>query len=229
MLEHSPDSAPAATPDSKPVLRRKFLACRKALAPAEIATCGERLRAQAADSAALPEIARLGRGHTLAAYVSMGSEIPTLPLLGDVLARGARLLVPRLGTGRQIGWSYMDATDELASPGTRRPDEPAAAPVLGLDALAAADVILVPAFFIDEEGFRLGRGAGWYDRALTHRSASAAIIGVVYPWETSARNRAAATDRAAATTPLPRALPRDPHDVPVDIVLTPDDVTRLRD
>ena len=55
---------------------------------------------------------------------------------------------------------------------------------------------------------RLGRGAGWYDRALLHASPQATIIGVCWPWEANVHD-----------------LPRDPHDVPVGGILTPESLT----
>ena len=69
----------------------------------------------------------------------------------------------------------------------------------------------VPAFAVDEHGFRLGRGGGWYDRALLRRSATARVIAVCWPWET--------TD----TT-----VPHEPHDIPVDGTLTPDGYHAVR-
>ncbi|MCI1983349.1 MAG: 5-formyltetrahydrofolate cyclo-ligase [Bifidobacteriaceae bacterium] len=214
MSERNADSTTVVPHDSKSALRKKFLAHRLTLPQAEITACGEQLRVRG------NKISEITQAKTLAAYVSMGSEIPTLPLLNDVLARGTRVLVPRLGTGRQIGWSYMESSERLVPQGAHRPEEPADAPVVGLDELNTADVILVPAFFIDAEGFRLGRGAGWYDRALLHRRANAVVIGIAYPWET-------ASEEPKDDEALPRLLPRDPHDIPVGMVLTPAGVTRL--
>ena len=73
------------------------------------------------------------------------------------------------------------------------------------DALGEASLILVPALAVDRSGHRLGRGAGWYDRALEWRSPEATAVAVCWPWE---------------VTDAP--LPRGPHDVPVDAALTPD-------
>ena len=42
---------------------------------------------------------------TAACYVSMGTEISTMPLLSLFAQRGVRTLVPRLGSGAQIGWT----------------------------------------------------------------------------------------------------------------------------
>lgn len=141
---------------------------------------------------------------TVGAYVSMGTEIETRPLLSALSARGARVLVPRLGSGREIGWSVMNSIDDLASagPGGRRPDEPTSA-VLRPPAIADADIILVPALGVDRRGFRLGRGAGWYDRALALCKPSCLLVAVCWPWEITDSD-----------------LPREAHDIPVDATLT---------
>ncbi|KAB7790915.1 5-formyltetrahydrofolate cyclo-ligase [Bifidobacterium leontopitheci] len=173
---------------------------------------------------------------TVAAYVSMGSEIPTLPLLAALLDDGARLLVPRLGSGLDIGWSELPdltrlhdvttggctrradagiaravtATQTAVARPSHRPQEPDTV-TLPAEALLGADLILVPAFAVDGNGTRLGRGGGWYDRALTFRRPDVPVIAVCWPWE-------------CAAGPLPRL----PHDRPVDGMLTPDGFRMLR-
>jgi 5-formyltetrahydrofolate cyclo-ligase len=81
--------------------------------------------------------------------------------------------------------------------------------VLGAEALANADVILVPALAVDTRGYRVGLGGGWYDRALKHARPDAVTVGLVYPDEVY-----------DATT---RPLPNEPHDIPLDIIATTED------
>ncbi len=157
------------------------------------------------------EAALVRPGSTVAAFVSMGSEIPMAPLLETLFDMDCRVLVPRLGAGMDIGWSELDGIDGLreqrnadGSVNTHRPQEPDNA-ADGPEALAKAELIIVPAFAVDEHGFRLGRGGGWYDRALTHRNATASVIAVCWPWE-----------------PTDTTVPHEPHDIPVDGTLTPD-------
>ena len=66
-------------------------------------------------------------------------------------------------------------------------------------------MIILPALMVDERGTRLGRGGGWYDRALTRRAAGIPVIAVCWPWEIS-----------------PAPLPHETHDLPVDGVLSPE-------
>lgn len=148
----------------------------------------------------------LAAGSTVAAYVSMGHEVPTTPTLDDWRARGLDILVPRLGSGLEIGWGYYGGSKALqamprTTTGGLRPAEPDGC-VFGPERLARAEVILIPAFAVDSQLFRLGRGAGWYDRALLHRSPRAVLLAVCWPWEMT-------------TQPLPR----NAHDIPVDHVI----------
>ncbi|WP_368117506.1 5-formyltetrahydrofolate cyclo-ligase, partial [Bifidobacterium adolescentis] len=93
---------------------------------------------------------------------------------------------------------------------THRPQEPENA-AEGPEVLTSAELIIVPAFAVDEHGFRLGRGGGWYDRALEHRSSTARVVAVCWPWE-----------------PTDETVPHEPHDIPVDGVLTPDGYADVR-
>lgn len=175
-------------------------------------------------------------GSTVAAYVSMGSEIETRPLLRWLLAHGCHVLVPRLGSGLEIGWGILDSLESLrsmdvedgangtgGSPSTvhhksdepptstvhHRPDEPNGT-VLPPEALEEADLVIAPALAVDPQGNRLGRGAGWYDRALARRKPGCPLIAVCWPWEV-----------------LDTDLPAEPHDVPANGVLTPEGYRRL--
>jgi 5-formyltetrahydrofolate cyclo-ligase len=64
------------------------------------------------------------------------------------------------------------------------------------------DLIVVPVLAFDSGNYRLGLGAGFYDRFLADQL-HALTIGLAYRW---AR--------------LSEDLPREPHDVPLDRILT---------
>lgn len=197
----------------KGALRRRALARRRLTGLEERREAGESLARRFPAQLLAP-------GATVAAYVSMGSEIETRPLLEWLLAQGCRVLVPRLGSGLEIGWSALGSVDALrpadgiasADSGKQhhRPDEPKA-DVLPPEALGEADLIIAPALAVDMHGVRLGRGAGWYDQALSWRKTGCPLIAVCWPWEVSESN-----------------LPSEPHDVPADGVLTPEGYRRFR-
>ncbi|KFI63749.1 5-formyltetrahydrofolate cyclo-ligase [Bifidobacterium cuniculi] len=206
----SPEPAETAAA-SKRVLRHAAYPLRRAKEAAE------RLRAGEACTRLLRAQPAYVRAADIACYVSMGTEVSTTPLLAAMLADGKRVLVPRLGSGMEIGWSALegegalDALRAVDSPHLR-PDEPDL-PVLGPEALADCTLVVLPALAVDGRGIRLGRGGGWYDRALRWRAPEAELVALVWPWEFDAR----------------RDLPHGAHDVPVDAVLTPDAFIGLGD
>lgn len=140
----------------------------------------------------------------VAAYAARSSEPGTTPLLDRLSRRGAKVLLPVLGAGLQRQWAYLTSTDELEVRAPGRPPEP---PGLALEAeaLAEADVVLVPALAVDSSGARLGHGGGWYDRVLDHVRPGVPIIAMVFPSEVyDAEHR----------------LPQEAHDKHVDAVAT---------
>ncbi|MDR2281391.1 MAG: 5-formyltetrahydrofolate cyclo-ligase [Gordonia sp. (in: high G+C Gram-positive bacteria)] len=139
-------------------------------------------------------------GDTVAAYVAVGDEPGGTAMLDALVDRGLRVLLPVVPAGAPtaLQWGEFRGEDALVH---GRWDLLEPADSLGVDAVAEARAILVPAIGADRAGGRLGRGAGYYDRTLdaTH----APIIAVVYDDE------------------LLESIPQEPNDVPVDWVLTP--------
>lgn len=146
----------------------------------------------AAHAAALP-------GRTLTGFVGTGGEVPTLPLLDALVAEGRRVLLPVTLEDMTLDWADYAGPDALA-PARLGLLEPTG-PRLGPAAIADAEAILVPALAVDRAGRRLGQGGGCYDRALPHTTGR--VIAVV------------------ADDEVLDAVPTEPHDLPVDAVLTP--------
>ncbi len=112
----------------------------------------------------------LRRAATVAAYVGVGSEPATGPLLAGLRAAGRRVLLPVLLPDLDLDWAVHTSGADLA-PAPRGLLEPQG-PRLGPDAVATADVVLVPGLAVSPAGLRLGRGGGSYDRALLRVPAS---------------------------------------------------------
>jgi len=146
----------------------------------------------AAHAAALP-------GRTLTGFVGTGGEVPTLPLLDALVVEGRRVLLPVTLEDMTLDWADYTGPGDLA-PARLGLLEPTG-PRLGPAAIADAEAILVPALAVDRAGRRLGQGGGCYDRALPH--ATGRVIAVV------------------ADDEVLDAVPTEPHDLPVDAVLTP--------
>lgn len=180
----------------KKQLRRAMIARRDALPAAE----RERLtRELLGRVVALPEY----RGaRSVLTTMSIGSEWSTREFLERAVADGKTIVLPRVSEPPR----HLDiyAVEDLARdlvPGVWDIPEPDPARCRQL-AIDAVDFALVPALAVDRDGYRLGYGAGFFDGLLAQRRL-----------------------RPYCVTALPRdfvleRLPREPHDVAIDRVLS---------
>ncbi|MGP3949198.1 5-formyltetrahydrofolate cyclo-ligase [Streptomyces sp. 7N604] len=189
----------------KAELRRDLLAVRAGLTVDDVSGTEAALARQALE---LPELAG---ARTVGAYVSVGREPGTRALLDALRARGVRVLLPVLLEDNDLDWGAYEGRERLvaARRGLLEPDGPR----LGPGAITAADAVLLPGLAVDERGMRLGRGGGSYDRVLARLAAAGAdpaLVVLLYANEVVVR------------------VPEEPHDHPVDAVVTPDGVRRFR-
>lgn len=176
-----------------------------ALARRDMLTTAEKQQAAEAIAAHVLAQPALRSARRVAAYVSMASEPGTGPLLQGLLDRGVEVIVPISLPDHTLDWVVHepDATGTVSALGITEPDGPR----LGSDALNSADLLIVPALAVDHAGNRLGRGAGYYDRALEHSTALRCAL--LFAGE------------------IVEALPHDDFDVPVHMAITPTGVFRV--
>ena len=173
-------------------LRERSLASRRARPEAE--------RATAAAAVATTLLRGLAAVRAFAAYVPEETEPGYGRLPAAYTQLGARVLLPVVpAAGAELAWAVD--TGRLA-PGRFGLLEPVG-PRLGPTAIGTADVVVVPALAVDRTGVRLGRGGGYYDRALGHARAGALIVAVVFDDE------------------FVDEVPAEPHDHRVHAVVTP--------
>ncbi|MCR8946755.1 5-formyltetrahydrofolate cyclo-ligase [Streptomyces bacillaris] len=189
--------SPVQVPE-KASLRRELLAARALLSTEDVTAAATALASRAL---ALPELAD---ARTVAAYVSVGREPGTRALLDALRERGVRVLLPVLLPDNDLDWAVYGGAEHLlpAGRGLLEPDGDR----LGPAAVVEADAVLLPGLAVDGAGMRLGRGGGSYDRVLARLSAAGAdpaLIVLLYADEVVAR------------------VPVEPHDHPVDAVVTP--------
>ncbi|MEW2510812.1 5-formyltetrahydrofolate cyclo-ligase [Streptomyces sp. NPDC046870] len=192
----------------KRAFRREFLGVRNRLTADDVRVAGRALAERALE---LPELAR---GRTVAAYVSVGGEPGTLDLMDALRARGVRVLLPVLLPDNDLDWGEYAGPDSLAPVrhGGRMALLEPSGPRLGPDAVADADVVLLPGLAVDARGTRLGRGGGSYDRVLARLERTGArplLVVLLYDTEVVAR------------------VPAETHDRPVHAVVTPSGVRRF--
>jgi 5-formyltetrahydrofolate cyclo-ligase len=191
----APDATRSAVAVEKARLRRAVLDRRAARSADERAAAGAALAQQIGDLAA-----SLG-ARVVAAYVAVGSEPATGPAIDRLRAAGVTVLLPIVASATADGallWAAYEGGEALrAGPFGLR--EPTGDPLP--DGLATADLVVVPALLVDRRGVRLGRGGGYYDRALAGVAAPA--YAVVHDDE------------------IVPALPYEPHDVLIRGAVTP--------
>ncbi|WP_040338030.1 5-formyltetrahydrofolate cyclo-ligase, partial [Candidatus Blastococcus massiliensis] len=137
---------------------------------------------------------------TLAAHVPAETE-PGHGRLPEVFGRlGARVLLPVVSAQEpELSWAVDTGQLTPGRFGLLEPDGPR----LDATALGTAEVVVVPALAVARDGVRLGRGGGYYDRALRHARQGAVLVAVVFDDE------------------LLDELPSEPHDRRVTAVVTP--------
>ena len=163
---------------AKSALRERLLARRRERSDAE--------RAAAAAAIATALLARLAAVRTFAAYVPDETEPGHGRLPAAFTGLGARVLLPVVpDEGHELAWAVDSG--HLA-PGRFGLLEPVG-PRLGPTAIGPADVVVVPALAVARDGVRLGRGGGYYDRALRHTRPGAVLVALVFDDEL--RRRAA--------------------------------------
>jgi 5-formyltetrahydrofolate cyclo-ligase len=200
----SPQSLPdpvSNTGVAKLALRDQLLTARRRRPLAEV---GEDARAIADHLLAAPEVRRAA---TVACYVSVGTEPGTTALLDRLAASGKRVILPVLLPDNDLDWAEYHGETSLA-PAGRGLLEPMS-PRLGVEAVATADVVLVPGLAVSPTGQRLGRGGGSYDRVLARVPVGTFTCILLY------------ADEAGV------AVPTEPHDRTVTAAATPEGITRF--
>lgn len=137
--------------------------------------------------------------HTVLTYVSLPIEIDTLALIARALEDGKRVAVPRcVENTKRMEFYYISGMESLA-PQTFGVLEPVRERCELLQ-VHEGSICIVPALAYDRAGYRLGYGAGYYDRFLS--AYAAPKIGVTY------------------TQNLRKKLWHGRFDVPVDLIVT---------
>ncbi len=134
-------------------------------------------------------------------YHSLPDELPTRRFLKKWGAR-KHFYLPRVnGVNLQV-LPYDESRLEL---GAFHIEEPTGNDMVDPESL---ELVVVPAVAYDRKGNRLGRGKGFYDRLLG--SIRAAKVGIGYHFQ------------------LIDEIPVEPHDVPMDMVITPEETVVIR-
>ncbi len=164
-------------------------------------------RRSAAACRLLCETKEYRRAEVVMLFLSTPQEVDTTQLALQAWADDKRVLAPRVAWDQRrmlpIEIQSLASGVEDGYMGVREPLEGLPVPV------ADIDLVVVPGLAFDEEGNRLGRGRGFYDRFLSHpdfRGVSCAL---------------------ALEDQVVDAIPIGPSDVRVDMLVTDQKVRRF--
>jgi len=140
-------------------------------------------------------------------FLPMPDEPDTMPIVRAALDAGKTVLLPKVipETGEMIACPVTDPSADT-TPGTYGILEPVS------DAAAEVsriDFCLVPARAFDRTGARLGRGAGYYDRFMASPHFRALRCGIAF------------------ASQVLDSIPCEPHDLPVQVIVTSEEVIRV--
>lgn len=179
-------------PPTKQQIRHAMLEKRQALSDEERAAAAVSLRVRLASA--------VGKGLAVAGYAPIRGELDVLPALEALFGKGHVLGLPVSGEGREMPlifrrWQPGDALVRgkynVQEPGDDAPE-------------FRPDLVLVPLVAFDERGYRIGYGAGYYDRtihALRQAAKPPRFVGVAHVFQRVAQ------------------VPAEPHDERLDEVI----------
>lgn len=183
--------------------RRQALARRDRLSAAERAAASRRIAVRVAS---LPEMEQARR---IFCFVSFRTEVDTRPIIDWAREHGREIVVPRiLGPRNMEAAACADPEADLV-PGPWDIPQPH-------EGIAAChpetiDAALVPGVAFDARGGRIGYGGGFYDTFMGSLRPGVPRIGLAFEAQL-----------------LPR-ITAEPHDLPVDMVITDERVIRVAD
>ncbi len=177
--------------DDLDALRREMRARRRDLPPARRAVADRLINRHLADL-----VTELGAS-SVSSYLATDGE-PDLSAFHEACAGAVvTVAVPVMGADRTLEFRPLGghplAVNSVGIP------EPQTTDVVELGSL---DVVVTPLVLFDGAGNRVGRGGGWYDRALANRRADQRLVGVAYHFQQRP------------------AVPTHAGDVPLDMVVT---------
>ncbi|WP_050927602.1 5-formyltetrahydrofolate cyclo-ligase [Aestuariivita boseongensis] len=155
-------------------------------------------------SALLSEVLAGYRGMPLSGYMPIRTEIDPLPAMAEAAAHGPVGVPVIQGAGQPLLFSRWE-------PDAPMKEGPFGALIPARDDFFEPEIVIVPLVAFDGQGGRLGYGGGFYDRTLELLRARRATLAIGFAF---------AAQEA-------EALPLEPTDQPLDMIVTERDVRQF--
>ena len=186
-------------------LRKKVLSDRDQMSTADIT------RASAVISSEIFDLEPFKDARVIAAYMSFGSEFLTDGFVDESLRLGKILVLPRVDkvSGSLSFHKWNGEINQLSEGrwGIREPNPL----ICELIQVSMIDFVLVPGVAFTNDGFRLGYGGGYYDRTLEGLRARGPVLAIGFAFNAQQAD----------------ALPLEPTDQPLDMIVTEDRIVPL--
>lgn len=179
-------------------LREERLAAREALSEQERSVLDERITQK------LLVTSEYSEATTVLTYVSVSSEVSTRMFIECALRDGKTVAAPRCLPGHCLEFVAIASLKQLVAAPFNLLEPAKELPAVTEDQKNNS-ICIVPALLVDTKGYRLGYGAGFYDRFLSTYSGKK--ICLAYQQNLSRE-----------------MLPHTAFDVAVDVVITESDV-----
>lgn len=179
-------------------LREERLAAREALSEQERSVLDDRITQK------LLATSEYAEATTVLTYVSVSSEVSTRMFIECALRDGKTVAVPRCLPGHCLEFVAIASLEQLVAAPFNLLEPVKELPAVTEDQKNNS-ICIVPALLVDTKGYRLGYGAGFYDRFLS-----------TYP----GKKICLAYQQNLSRTMLPHTA----FDVAVDVVITESDV-----
>lgn len=179
-------------------LREERLAAREALSEQERSVLDDRITQK------LLATSEYAEATTVLTYVSVSSEVSTRMFIECALRDGKTVAVPRCLPGHCLEFVAIASLEQLVAAPFNLLEPAKELPALTEDQKNNS-ICIVPVLLVDTKGYRLGYGAGFYDRFLS-----------TYP----GKKICLAYQQNLSRTMLPHTA----FDVAVDVVITESDV-----
>lgn len=179
-------------------LREEHLAAREALSEQERSVLDNRITQK------LLATSEYAEATTVLTYVSVSSEVSTRMFIECALRDGKTVAVPRCLPGHCLEFVAIASLEQLVAAPFNLLEPAKELPAVTEDQKNNS-ICIVPALLVDTKGYRLGYGAGFYDRFLS-----------MYP----GKKICLAYQQSLSRTTLPHTA----FDVAVDVVITESEV-----